>query len=144
MQWDQPVPQRDPPQNSGRYRRTAGGNSVPSGLRVPKELGGDLAGGLKGTGWGWEGAGTTPKPQSYRSAPPGSHILAAYQGALGSGDGRRLTCYPPLPSKGRRELCSDSTNCGRDREVRGSEWTTGDRGRPGGATELHRPARPTW
>lgn len=47
-------------------------------------------------------------------------------GALGSGDGRRLTCPPPLPSKGRRELCSDSTNCGRDREVRGSEWTTRD------------------
>lgn len=71
---------------------------MPSGLRVPKELGGGLAGGLKGTGWGWEGAGTTPKPQSYRSAPPGSHILAAYLGGAGE-RGRAATHLSPAPAQ---------------------------------------------
>ena len=74
------------------------------------------------------GRGLGPPLSRRVIAPPhqGPSSWPLTWGALGSGDGRRLTCPPPLPSKGRRELCSDSTNCGRDREVRGSEWTTRD------------------
>lgn len=117
---------------------------MPSGLRVPKELGGGLAGGLKGTGWGWEGAGTTPKPQSYRSAPPGSHILAAYLGGAGE-RGRAATHLSPAPAQqgppgtvfGLHQLREGPR--GQREQVDNPR-----RGRPGGATELHRPARPTW
>ena len=151
VQWDQPVPQRDPPegQTQGDPEEPREGTQcpvVPESQRNLEWVELVASGELDGAGRGWE-----PPPSPRVTAPPhqGPTSWPLTWEALGRGGGRRLTCLPPLPSKGRRELCSDSTNCGRDREVRGSEWTrtfgaTRDRGRPGGATELHRLALPTW
>ena len=87
---------------------------------------------------GLGGGGT--KPRSYRPARPGYPILAPYLGGAGE-RARAATHLSPAPSsKGRRELCSDSTNCGRGRDVRGSEWTRTS-GRPETEAGLAEPER---